>query len=46
MLANQRSSAYGENVQASVKVCEGDEFKGTCYEEVVVFGSPAVWKDG
>lgn len=46
LLANQRSSAYGENVQATVKVCEGDDLKGTCYEEVVVFGLPAEWKDG
>lgn len=43
LLANQRSSAYGENVEATVKVCTRDDLKGQCYEMVVVFQLPAQW---
>ncbi len=43
LLANQRSSAYGENVQATIKVCTQDDLKGQCYELVIVIGLPAEW---
>ncbi|MCH7479777.1 MAG: SH3 domain-containing protein [Chloroflexi bacterium] len=43
LLANQRSSAYGENVQATIKVCTQDDLKGQCYEMVIVIGLPAEW---
>jgi len=43
LLANQRSSAYGENVQATIKVCTQDDLKEQCYEMVIVIGLPAEW---
>lgn len=45
MVANQRSSAYGENVQATVKVCTQDNQNGDCYEQTIVFGLPSEWKN-
>lgn len=45
LLANQRSSAFGENVEATIKVCTRDDLKGQCYEQVIIFQLPAKWGD-
>jgi hypothetical protein len=43
LVSNQRSSAYGENVQVEVKVCTQDNLGGQCYTQVIVYGLPASW---